>query len=151
MILGDFNHIDSLSTFSPAVSDALRWASEHRNAIFKTGRIELPGGKTYVNAEEVELADAESRLLEAHRKYIDIHVPVDSNEIIGWSVTDSLRHVDMPYDGDRDVAFFSDRPQATFSVAPGQFVIFFPEDAHAPNIGQGVHRKLCVKIPLESL
>ena len=31
-------------------------------------------------------------------------------------------------------------------IRPGQFVIFFPEDAHAPNIGIGRHKKLCIKI-----
>lgn len=151
MILGDFKHISHIAAISSTIYDALCWAKEHRNDIFKTGRIDLPGEKTYVNAEEVELAGAENRLLEAHRKYIDIHVPVDRDETIGWAVTDRLRCVDNPYDEDRDVAFFSDKPQAIFNVIPGQFVIFFPEDAHAPNIGHGNHRKLCVKIPIESL
>ena len=47
------------------------------------------------------------------------------------------------------VEFFGDEPQCHITVRPGQFIIFFPEDAHAPNIGIGNHRKLCVKIAID--
>ena len=33
-----------------------------------------------------------------------------------------------------------------FTLSPGEFVIFFPEDAHAPCIGEGVIRKMVAKV-----
>ena len=53
------------------------------------------------------------------------------------------------YDQEKDVEFYGDEPQSYISVYPGQCVIFFPEDAHAPNIGVGRHKKLCVKIAID--
>ncbi|MBO4344254.1 MAG: YhcH/YjgK/YiaL family protein, partial [Victivallales bacterium] len=47
-----------------------------------------------------------------------------------------------------DYCLFSDKPQSFFDVRPGCFAIFFPEDAHAPNIGTGVHKKVVVKIAM---
>ncbi|HPY90089.1 MAG TPA: YhcH/YjgK/YiaL family protein [Lentisphaeria bacterium] len=35
---------------------------------------------------------------------------------------------------------------AWFPVRPGCFAIFYPEDAHAPCCGQGVCRKIVLKI-----
>lgn len=151
MILGDFNHIDALSGLNTVITEALKWASEHCCDPFTPGRIEILEGKAFVNVEEVALLDRERRQLEAHRKYIDIHVPLNNDEHIGWAVTDRLRHVTQPYDEERDIEFFGDTAQSVFNVTPRQFAIFFPEDAHAPNIGLGNHRKFCVKIPVSGL
>ena len=41
-----------------------------------------------------------------------------------------------------------DHPTAYTKVYPGQFVIYFPSDGHAPGIGQGTIRKAVIKIPV---
>jgi beta-galactosidase beta subunit len=43
---------------------------------------------------------------------------------------------------------YSDTPDTYFSLKDGQFVIFFPEDVHAPMLGEGLIKKLVVKIPV---
>ncbi|MBP8115537.1 MAG: YhcH/YjgK/YiaL family protein, partial [Chitinophagaceae bacterium] len=35
-----------------------------------------------------------------------------------------------------------------FQLTNGQFVIFFPEDVHAPMIGEGDIKKLVIKVKL---
>ena len=70
-------------------------------------------------------------------------------EIIGWAPVESLKHKREEYDADRDVAFYGDAAHSLLHVKVGQMAVFFPEDAHAPNIGLGNHRKLCIKIPLQ--
>ncbi len=40
----------------------------------------------------------------------------------------------------------ADKPQCLVPMLPGQFMILYPEDAHAPNIGEGRHRKYVVKV-----
>jgi biofilm protein TabA len=44
------------------------------------------------------------------------------------------------------VLFYADAPDMHFSLKDGQFVIFYPEDVHAPMIGEGPIKKLVVKV-----
>ena len=45
-----------------------------------------------------------------------------------------------------DFTFYRDPVERVFTLSPGEFVIFFPEDAHAPCIGEGVIRKVVAKV-----
>jgi beta-galactosidase beta subunit len=47
------------------------------------------------------------------------------------------------------VQFYSDAPDMYFQLTDGQFAIFFPEDVHAPMIGEGLIRKLIIKVKIE--
>jgi YhcH/YjgK/YiaL family protein len=128
---------------------ALAWLQTHINDDFNVGRIDV-SPSIYVNVETPALRPREKALLEAHRKYIDIHVPLKGTEIIGWAPIEDLKYVSAPYDADRDVIFYNDSAHSLLHVQHGQIAIFFPEDAHAPNIGIGNHRKLCIKISVDS-
>jgi YhcH/YjgK/YiaL family protein len=55
-----------------------------------------------------------------------------------------------PYDPQKDIAFFADRPDTWIHVPAGRFAIFFPEDAHAPLGGLGLLKKAVVKIALDA-
>ncbi|MEJ7678546.1 MAG: YhcH/YjgK/YiaL family protein [Segetibacter sp.] len=43
---------------------------------------------------------------------------------------------------------YNDKPDTYFTLQAGQFAIFYPEDVHAPQIGEGPIKKLVVKIKL---
>ncbi|MFL5787553.1 MAG: YhcH/YjgK/YiaL family protein [Flavisolibacter sp.] len=51
-----------------------------------------------------------------------------------------------PYNAEKDVIFFKDKPDMYFELNAGQFAIFYPEDVHAPMIGEGPIKKLVVKV-----
>ncbi|MDX1954798.1 MAG: YhcH/YjgK/YiaL family protein, partial [Chitinophagaceae bacterium] len=52
------------------------------------------------------------------------------------------------YDDAKDVLFYNDKPDTFFQLSDGQFAIFFPEDVHAPMIGEGDIRKLVIKVKI---
>ena len=109
------------------------------------------GAYDYANVEPLALRAREDAPLEAHRRYIDIHIPLDGPETIGWAPTDTLTHIVGPgYNAEQDIAFYEDKAHTFLDVQPGQCAVFFPEDAHAPNIGipGKTHRKICVKIAM---
>lgn len=111
-------------------------------------RIELVGNDLFINNSEVELLTVENQVLEIHERYIDVHIPLDGPEIIGWKPAADLRHVKSAYDEAGDFAFYTDKPDTYITLQPGQFVIIYPEDAHAPIIGTGKLRKLVAKIKI---
>lgn len=126
---------------------ALAWLRDADVCSLAKGRQDIGEGIT-VSCEEPTLLPREKVSLEAHRRYIDIHVPVKGTETIGWAPVASMRHPRAGYDAERDVIFYGDAATSLLHLHVGQIAIFFPDDAHAPNIGLGNHRKLCIKIPV---
>ena len=47
------------------------------------------------------------------------------------------------FDEAKDIQLFTDIPQCFYTVGEGQFSILFPEDGHAPMLGEG-HVKKCI-------
>ena len=84
--------------------------------------------------------------LEAHRKYVDIHVPLQGSDLIGWKTLSSCVKLRQLYHSANDVMFFSDEPESWLTVGVGSFAIFFPEDAHAPLVGEGTILKAVFKV-----
>ncbi|MBQ8772905.1 MAG: YhcH/YjgK/YiaL family protein [Muribaculaceae bacterium] len=148
MIIGNINDRCHL-TLNEDLHTALEWIAQHHGDQFTKGTIEIIPTRIKVNYEEVGMVAREKQLLEAHRRYADIHVPISGEETIGWSPICDLKNRIHAYDSERDIEFYGDAPQCYIPILPGQYVILFPEDAHAPCIGTGIHRKLCVKIALD--
>ena len=145
---------DSLSEASryvvlhPLFGKALSYVADNYDTL-EEGCYRLDGDRFTVNVEAVDMRSRNDSLLEAHNRYIDIQLPLSGRESYGWrdraSCCDS-----RGYDTERDVEFFDDAPQDYISVEPGQFVVFFPSDAHAPLVGRAGKIKKCViKIRVE--
>lgn len=149
MILGEINNLAQIKTGNPLLNEALQWVALHYKDPFEKGTIELFDGRVKVNSETVAMLPQGKQMLEAHRRFIDIHVPISSEETIGWASLKHLRNITQSYDPEKDIEFYGDEPQSYISVRSGQCAIFFPEDAHAPNIGVGRHKKYCVKIAID--
>jgi YhcH/YjgK/YiaL family protein len=50
------------------------------------------------------------------------------------------------YSAEKDVLFYEDLPELFFELKPAHFAIYFPDDVHAPMIGEGTIKKLVVKV-----
>ena len=82
-------------------------------------------------------------VFEAHKQYIDIHYLLSGKEKACCLPLDMLTET-SPYSEDNDAAFYtadvSLQPSA-FSLLPGYFAIFYPQDGHMP--------QLCVDNPMK--
>lgn len=83
---------------------------------------------------------------ECHNQNIDIQVCIRGNETIGWKPRQDCTSPKGEYNEDKDVLFYIDTPDMFFNLKDGQFAIFFPEDVHAPMIGEGMIKKLVMKV-----
>ena len=73
---------------------------------------------------------------------------VDGSEEIGWRPTAECRELTDPYDAPRDIMFFADQPLAWIELPIGKFMIFYPEDAHAPLASTGDNVKAVIKVAI---
>lgn len=112
----------------------------------KDGKQEIDGDKVYASISTVCAKDETDAKLETHNKYIDIQLPLLGVETIAWKAGKDLHDIDVPYDAEKDIAFFGDRPTSYTKIYPGEFTIYFPEDGHAPCIGEGSIRKVVFKV-----
>lgn len=96
-------------------------------------------GKT----KEVSLAK-----FECHDKNIDIQLCIKGVETIYWKPREKCVTPNGDYNLEKDVRFYSDAPDTSFQLTDGEFAIFFPEDVHAPMIGEGEIKKLVIKVKI---
>jgi len=86
--------------------------------------------------------------LETHRTHIDLQLILSGTDRMGWKPRSACRTRHGDYDDNADVEFFDDEPELWFKLQAGMFVIFFPEDAHMPQICGGMIHKVVVKLPI---
>jgi biofilm protein TabA len=84
--------------------------------------------------------------LEAHKKYIDIQVVLSGVDRIGYKPTHACSSLQAGYDAEKDCEFYRDEPDAWCTVPEGSFVVFYPEDAHAPLAGSEQVAKAVFKV-----
>lgn len=111
------------------------------------GKYPIDSTFVYASITADATKDFEKTNWESHRKYIDLQCVVTGEEKMGVVPVDKAT-VTKPYDEKKDVANYS--AEGTFYVASGgTFFLFFPNDAHRPNIapnGSQVEKKLVIKI-----
>lgn len=112
----------------------------------ETGKVVLAGGDVVVMVNETEMKSQEAARMEIHDEFIDIHVPVSRSEGFSWRHRSSLKQPSEPFDKEKDAQHYEDEPELYFDLPPGKFVIFSPHDGHAGCIGEGVIRKIVVKV-----
>jgi biofilm protein TabA len=113
------------------------------------GRRELDGQRLFGGVACNDSRGREGAKLEAHRRYIDIQMCLTGQETIGWRPLPDCVAPESPFDAELDVQFFADRPEIWFDLRPQWFVVFYPEDAHAPRAGQGDVWKAVVKVAVD--
>lgn len=147
--ISGFDRYISLHPLFPAVAEFL--ARQDLKEL-PEGRLELKGEDLYVSCSpQARTRPPEEAPLEAHYVYIDVQLVLKDTDIMGWAPRVDCLEVSVPYDHDKDILFFRDAPRTHIQVHAGEVAIFFPEDAHAPLIGNGgsVH-KLVVKVKVAS-
>ena len=111
------------------------------------GRTEVDGENVFINVMDVDLKRPADAKLEIHDRYLDIQVLVrGEREAFGWSQRDRVTRPLGAFDVQKDIRFYDDVPQTYYEVTSGQFTLLFPEDAHAPMVGEGTIRKVIVKV-----
>lgn len=85
---------------------------------------------------------------ECHNYHIDIQLCIKGTETIGWKPREKCFTENGGYNPDKDVQLYNEQPDMYFQLTDGQFVIFFPEDVHAPMIGEGDIKKIVIKVKI---
>jgi uncharacterized protein, YhcH/YjgK/YiaL family len=148
MIHDSLKNSSAIENLHPGFKQAFDYLKNTDFSTLEDGRIELDGDRLYLNIASIKGKEKQDAPIETHNNYIDIQLPLLGIEKIGWKAGGDLQEVSESYNAEKDITFFVDRPTDYTKIYPGEFVIYFPEDGHAPGIGEGLIRKIVVKVAL---
>lgn len=151
MILDTLTRAARYTTLHPLFAEAFEFLATTDLVALPKGRVALRGERLFVLIDEPDGRGQSGARLEAHRRYIDIQLTVQGTEHIGWRPLEDCAQQEGPFAEDRDIAFFSDRPDTWLVVPARHFALFYPEDAHAPLAGEGRVKKAVVKVELAAI
>ncbi len=107
-------------------------ALEHITPEFLSGlgneRVELKGSDVYCFKTAFDTVPDNEAFFEGHRKYIDIHLVLEGIEGMDIALPEDLEiYEEHP---DIDAYFYHGKGHHHVALAPGYFLVAFPEDAH---------------------
>lgn len=147
MIIDTISSAKQYYSLHPMFEKAFEYILENINNI-KEGRTDIDSDNLYVMGANGLLKNKEEAFLEAHNRYIDIQIVIKGNETFGWSSRKRCFSEQADYNSEKDIVFYNDTPSTYFTLTPDEFVIFFPEDSHAPLVGDGNIVKAVVKVKI---
>jgi biofilm protein TabA len=150
MILDTLSNSSKYSSLHPLFAKAFDYIAKTDLAALEVGKFDIDGEnlRGIVSDKEGTTAEASTAKFECHNAHIDIQVCIRGKETIGWKPRGTCTSLKGEYNPEKDVLFYDDGPDMFFGMTDNQFVIFYPEDVHAPMIGAGMIKKLVIKVKI---
>lgn len=149
MIIDTLQNASKYFSVHPLFAKAFEYINKTDWANTEVGKYDIePGLKSILSNGPGKTNEASIAKFECHNKNIDIQLCLSGVEQIGWKPREKCVMDNGGYNEEKDVQFYSDAPDMYFTLTDGQFAIFFPEDVHAPMIGEGDIKKLVIKVKI---
>ena len=130
MIYDSFGNKNLYVNTHPLFRKAFEYLENYLKNPIAPGRYEICGNDLFVMVQDYETRD--EGLLEAHDEYIDIQCMISGSELVYYTNRDYLNNT-VSHDAQKDLIFFGEYSKCSELVlAKGEFMIFFPNDAHKP-------------------
>ena len=149
MILDTLDNLHKYASLNPLFPKAIEFLTNTDLSSLPLGRNEIMGDEIFANVMEVQPHTKEEIPVEAHRKYIDIQVPISGDEVMGYTPKSALPVGE--YSDANDVTLYpiGMLAQDYVNVKQSMFTIFFPQDGHAPAVTPVKVKKVIVKIAVK--
>jgi YhcH/YjgK/YiaL family protein len=147
MITDTLEHAGLYAKISDRFAVALKYIQSNDLTKLEVGKFDIEGKEVYAMVSEYNSKSPEDAKWEAHKKYADIQLLISGEEKMGFAPITKMA-VKEDYNPEKDVVFLSGTGDYV-TAFPGNFVIFFPHDAHQPNValhGSAPVKKLVIKV-----
>lgn len=146
MILDSIDRLACYGRVIPMIDRIVDFLDNTDLDSLEPGRIDLQGSDLYVNVNLQKSKTRAEAPIESHSEYIDIQIPISRDEEMGYSSLSYSHPVSVPYDADKDIAFYEGACDSYLNVRKGMFVVFFPGEGHAPGIVDSDILKIIIKV-----
>ena len=149
MIIDSLEQSGKYLQVHPLFEQAFAYISKTDLSAIEVGKYDIADGLKAIVSDKKGMTQAESSAkFECHNAHIDIQICIRGNETLGWKPRASCKNEREPYNAEKDVMFYTDAPDMFFQLTDSQFAVFFPEDVHAPMIGEGEIKKMVIKVKI---
>jgi biofilm protein TabA len=150
MIIDTISNASKYFSVHPLFAKAFEYIQKTDLDTIEMGKYEIDGDNLRaIFSSKKGMSSAESvARFECHDKHIDIQLCIKGVEQIGWKPREKCVTQNVGYNPDKDVQLYHEQPDMYFQLTDGQFAIFFPEDVHAPMIGDTEIKKLVIKVKI---
>ncbi|WP_033569120.1 YhcH/YjgK/YiaL family protein [Dickeya undicola] len=153
MIAGNLNHLPLATLPEPLWRILSGFTLEGLNAL-PEGKYQPDNADWFYSIGTVSTAPKAERHTEFHRRFLDIQLILEGEEIIGYDLNDADKR---PATERKPDLFILDQPQVPHAIrlAAGDFVTFYPGEPHqalcAINDQPAPVKKAVFKVPVELL
>jgi len=143
MVLDVLDNFGKYAALNPYFSLVDAFMRTHQLEELALGTYNIKGEDVVLKVEMATGKSQSEAVLESHRQMIDIQIPLQQPETFGLAAFTSLP--DAPYSSEKDISFYPEAAAQNYITCPlGAFMIFFPEDAHAPCIAPNASFKKAI-------
>lgn len=147
MIIDTIKNAPKYFSAHPLFAKAFEYINQTDLANAADGKSDIADGlKAIISNSPGKTKEASLSKFECHNKNIDIQLCIKGVETIGWTPREKCVTPNGDYNAEKDVQLYHEAADTFFQITDGQFAIFFPEDVHAPMIGEGPIKKLVIKV-----
>ena len=133
MIIDTIDNLGKYVALNPLFADVVEFLKTNDLQAMETGKYPIKDKDLFLNLTVAIGKTKEAAVLETHIDMIDIQIPISGSETFGYTPLCDLP--DFEYNAEKDITKYGDTPSQTYvTVKPGQMIIFFPQDGHAPCI-----------------
>jgi YhcH/YjgK/YiaL family protein len=150
MIVDHLHSAEKYKSLHPLFAKAFDYIASVDLSLLEVGKFDIDGDhlRGIVSDKNGMTAAESTAKFECHNAHIDIQVCIRGKETLGWKPRSSCQEARGEYNTEKDVLFYNDSPDMFFGLTDNQFAIFYPEDVHAPMIGEGSIKKLVIKVKI---
>ena len=147
MILDSLNNSELYNALHPHFPEAFEYLKNNDFENMSPGKYEIKGDRLFALVSTHESYPVNDKL-EAHGRYIDIQYLHKGCDEIGWRGGQTCKEPIGNFNESKDVILYRDKPDFVLNVEAGNFVIFYPHDAHAPLMGKNKLIKVVIKVEI---
>ena len=149
MIIDTIKNASKYFSVHPLFAKAFDYINQLDLVNVELGKFDIGEGlKSIITNNPGKTKEASLSKFECHNKFSDIQFCIHGKETIGWKPREKCIKENGGYNEEKDIQLFFEDADTFFELTDGQFAIFFPEDVHAPMIGEGEIKKLVIKVKI---
>lgn len=144
MIIDTIDNLVKYAALNPLFGKVAEFISQNDLLKMEVGKYEIEGKDLFLNRATAKGKTKEEARIESHDLMIDIQIPLNVPEQMGYTPRKDLPECE--YNDAKDITFYPGLAKEYVTIYPGQFVIFFPQDGHAPCVNEVEVEKAIFKV-----
>lgn len=144
MIIDTIDNLGKYAALNPLFGKVADFIAKNDLLTLEAGKYEIEGKDLFLNRNLSRGKTKEEARIESHNLMIDIQIPLNVPEAMGYTPREELPECE--YNDVKDITFYPGLAKEYITIYPGQFVIFFPQDGHAPCVSEVEIEKAIFKV-----